>query len=44
MREKACYESPKVELIKLLNADIVTASSGNNIGKDNGENDGEWID
>ena len=40
---KSPYETPEVDLILIANADIITASSGNDIGEDYGENDGEWM-
>ena len=38
------YEKAELEVIELKESDLITTSSGNNIGKDDGENDGEWID
>ena len=42
---KSTYETPKLELILLYKADIITTSGGidNNVGEDDGKNDGEWI-
>ena len=37
------YEKPEIEIIYLNTSDIVTASGGNDIGEDGGENDGEWM-
>ena len=42
MKTKAPYEKTRIEFVLLSNTDIITAS-GNNIGEDEGENDGEWI-
>ena len=38
------YENAELEVIELKLTDIITTSSGNNIGKDDGKNDAEWID
>ena len=43
MKVKVYYEEPEIELISFSTTDIVTASGGNNIGEDDGENDGEWM-
>ena len=42
---KSTYETPRIDLIMLYNADIITTSGGtdNDIGEDHGKNDGEWI-
>lgn len=40
MNSKKQYESPEILLMELLDNDILTES--NDIGKDEGENDGEW--
>ena len=42
---KSIYETPKVEIFLLYEADVITASGGTNngIGEDLGENDGEWM-
>ena len=37
------YEKPKLEIVLLDEADLIATSNGNNIGEDDGENDGEWI-
>ena len=43
MEKKLPYEELKLKLFfYTTNSDIVTASGGNNIGEDKGENDGEW--
>ena len=44
MNKKKTYETPELNLIILLETDIITTSGGNNIGKDDGNNDAEWID
>ena len=41
--EKEIYRSPELELIKFAAVDIITASGGNDIEEDSGENDGEWM-
>ena len=38
------YEKAELEIIKLKLTDVITTSNGNNIGEDDSENDGEWID
>jgi hypothetical protein len=38
------YESVELEVIELKSTDLITTSGGNNIGKDDGNNDAEWID
>ena len=38
------YEKAELEVIELKSTDLITTSSGNNIGKDDGNNDAEWID
>ena len=38
------YEKAELEVIELKQSDLITTSGGNNIGKDNGSNDAEWID
>ena len=38
------YEKAELEIVELKSADVITTSSGNNIGKDDGKNDAEWID
>jgi hypothetical protein len=38
------YESAELEVIELKTTDLITTSGGNNIGKDDGNNDAEWID
>jgi molybdopterin biosynthesis enzyme MoaB len=40
----AAYESAELEVIELKTTDLITTSGGNNIGKDDGKNDAEWID
>ena len=43
MKIKTPYDVPKIELIKLPFADILTTSGDkNDIDEDYGENDGEW--
>ena len=44
MNNNAIYESPKIDWIKIFESDIITTSggSGNDVGEDSGENDGEW--
>lgn len=43
MKTKTLYENATLEIIKLSAVDTITAS-GNDIGEDSGENDGEWMD
>ena len=38
------YEKAELEIVELKSTDLITTSSGNNIGKDNDENDTDWID
>ena len=38
------YEKAELEIIELKLTDVITTSKGNNIGEDDSENDGEWID
>ena len=38
------YERAELEVIELKSTDLITTSGGNNIGKDDGKNDAEWID
>ena len=38
------YEKAELEVIDLKSTDLITTSGGNNIGKDDGNNDAEWID
>lgn len=38
------YERAELEVIELKSTDLITTSGGNNIGKDDGNNDAEWID
>ena len=38
---KKAFETPKIDVVKLKTADIIT-TSGNGIGEDKGEDDGEW--
>jgi len=40
MNKKKFYENPEVTLIEMFDTDILANSD--NIGKDSGENDGEW--
>ena len=42
MKKKLPYEEPKLRPCIFANLDIVTASGGNDIKEDHGENDGEW--
>ena len=42
MEKKLPYEELKLKLFFYTNSDIVTASGGNDIEEDFGENDGEW--
>ena len=42
MKKELNYEKPEIELIQLLKSDVIT-SSGNDIGEDDGENNGEWM-
>ena len=42
MENKEMYEHPALEVVLLENCDIIT-TSGNDIGEDSGENDGEWM-
>ena len=37
------YENAHLEIIEISETDLIT-TSGNNIGKDDGSKDGEWID
>ena len=39
---KKTYENAKLEIINIGTRDLITTS--NNIGADDGSNDGEWID
>ena len=44
MEKKELYTTPKIEIVRLCNTDIITTSNTNNgIGEDGGENDGEWM-
>ena len=43
MKKKDKYENPELELILFAETDIITVSGGNDIGEDDGENDGEWM-
>ena len=38
------YENAHLEIIEISEIDLITTSGGNNIGKDDGNNDAEWID
>ena len=38
------YENAHLEIIEISAADLIATSGGNNIGKDDSSNDGEWID
>ena len=38
------YENAHLEIIEISEIDLITTSGGNNIGKDDGSKDGEWID
>ena len=38
------YEKAELEVIELKESDLITTSTGNNIGKDDSSNDAEWID
>ena len=38
------YEKAELEVTELKESDLIVTSGGNNIGKDNGSNDAEWID
>ena len=38
------YENAHLEIIEISETDLITTSGGNNIGKDDSSNDGEWID
>ena len=38
------YENAHLEIIEISAADLITTSGGNNIGKDDGSKDVEWID
>ena len=38
------YVKAELEVVELKTRDIITTSSGNNIGKDDSSNDAEWID
>ena len=38
---KKTFETPKIDVVKLKTADIIT-TSGNSINPDPGEDDGEW--
>ena len=38
------YERAELEIVELKSTDLITTSGGNNIGKDDGKNDAEWID
>ena len=40
MKKKLPYEMPEIELISFSSEDIITSSSP----EDGGENDGEWMD
>lgn len=42
MEKKLLYEELKLKVVFFASSDIVTASGGNDIGEDPGENDGEW--
>ena len=37
------YERARLEVVELDEKDLITTSDGNNIGEDDGSNDGEWI-
>lgn len=43
MEKKLPYEDLKLKVIFFASSDIVTASGGNDIPEDPGENDGEWL-
>ena len=43
MDRKLPYEEPTLLCCIFVSPDIITASGGNNIGEDSGENDGEWL-
>lgn len=43
MKNEVKYQTPELELIYFAATDIITTSGGNDIGEDNGENDGEWM-
>ena len=43
MKKKEKYENPELELVLFAASDIITASGGNDIEEDDGENDGEWM-
>ena len=38
------YENAHLEIIEISEADLITTSGGNTIGKDDSSKDGEWID
>jgi len=43
MEKKNPYEEPEILFVAFSESDIITSSGGNNIGEDDGENDGEWM-
>jgi len=43
MMSKMNYEKTEIKLISFSTTDVITTSSGNNIDKDDGKNDGEWM-
>ena len=43
MEKKLFYEEVKLKVVFFATSDIVTASGGNDISEDKGENDGEWL-
>ena len=43
MEKKLFYEEVKLKVVFFASSDIVTASDGNDIPEDKGENDGEWM-
>lgn len=43
MEKKLFYEEVKLKVVFSASSDIVTASGGNDIPEDDGENDGEWL-
>ena len=43
MKKDMLYESPMVDVIKMVGNDILTSSNSNDIREDTGENDGEWL-
>ena len=42
MKKKMIYEEPEIKVIAFDGVDVIT-SSGNNIGEDPGDKDGEWM-